>query len=148
MWQKAEYIRQAGNVAVHGTRRRRPRPPSTSCASFSTSPTGRAARTCAKGGGTPGQDIRRVADSQGGARGRAADIEALEAERDAAEEDKKEAESELEALRERLAEIKAENDAVPETHDWNEARTRELIIDLDLQRAGWPLDEPGTGSTK
>ena len=56
-----------GTWRCTATRRRRPRPPSTSCMSFSTSPTGRAARTCAKGGGTPGQDIRRVAGSQGGA---------------------------------------------------------------------------------
>ena len=68
------------------------------------------------------------------------ELETLKAERDAAEEARKEIESELEALRERLAAIKAENQAVPETHDWNEGQTRKLIIDLDLERAGWPLD--------
>ena len=67
-------------------------------------------------------------------------MERLKAQRDAAEEARKEIESELEALRERLAAIKAENEAVPETHDWNEDMTRKLIIDLDLERAGWPLD--------
>ena len=46
----------------------------------------------------------------------------------------------MEALRKRLAAIKAENDTVPETRDWNESTTRKLIIDLALQRAGWPLD--------
>ena len=46
----------------------------------------------------------------------------------------------MEALRERLAAIKAENESVPETRDWNESTTRGLIIDLALQRAGWPLD--------
>ena len=56
------------------------------------------------------------------------------------EEARKEIESELEALRERLAAIKAENEGVPETHDWNEDKTRKLIIDLDLERAGWRLD--------
>ena len=30
--------------------------------------------------------------------------------------------------------------SVPETHDWNEDKTRTLIIDLDLERAGWRLD--------
>lgn len=69
-------------------------------------------------------------------------LDALKAERDAAEEAKKEVESELEALREQLAAIKAENEAVPETHDWNEDKTRKLIIGLALQRAGWPLDQP------
>ena len=68
-------------------------------------------------------------------------LEALEAERDAAEEARKEIESELEALRERLAAIKAENEAVPDTHDWNEDKTRKLIIDLALLRAGWRLDQ-------
>ena len=48
--------------------------------------------------------------------------------------------AELEALRERLAAIKSENESVPDTHDWNEDKTRTLIIDLDLERAGWPLD--------
>ena len=47
----------------------------------------------------------------------------------------------MEALRERLAAIKAENETVPETRDWNESTTRRLIIDLALQRAGWPLDQ-------
>ena len=67
-------------------------------------------------------------------------LEALKTQRDAAAEAHKEIESELEAVRERLAAIKAENGGVPETHDWNEAKTRTLIIDLDLERAGWPLD--------
>ena len=34
-----------------------------------------------------------------------------------------------------------ENETVPETHDWDESTTRRLIIDLALQRAGWPLDQ-------
>ena len=68
------------------------------------------------------------------------ELEALKAQRDAEKEARKEIESELEAVRERLAAIKAENEGVPETHDWNEDKTRKLIIDLDLERAGWPLD--------
>ena len=68
------------------------------------------------------------------------ELETLKAQRDAAAEARKEIESELEALRERLAAIKAENEGVHETHDWNEDKTRTLIIDLDLERAGWPLD--------
>ena len=69
---------------------------------------------------------------------------ALKAQRDAAAEARKEIESELEAVRERLAAIKAENESVHETHDWDEDKTRTLIIDLDLERAGWPLDRrPG-----
>ena len=67
-------------------------------------------------------------------------MEALKAQRDAAATAQKEIETELEALRERLAAIKAENKGVRETHDWNEDKTRRLIIDLDLERAGWSLD--------
>ena len=70
------------------------------------------------------------------------ELDALKAERDAAEEAHKELERELEALRVRLAAIKAENEAVPEAHDWNEDKTRRLLIDLALQRAGWWLGGP------
>ena len=69
-------------------------------------------------------------------------LDALKAERDAAEEAHKELESELEALRERLAAIRAENEAVAETHDWNEDKTRRLLIDVALNRAGWSLGGP------
>ena len=52
----------------------------------------------------------------------------LKAQRDAAEEAKKEdrATSLRSVAQEQLAKIKAENEAVPETHDWNEAKTRKL----------------------
>ena len=50
------------------------------------------------------------------------ELEALKAKRDAATEARKEIESELEAVRERLAAIKAENGGVPEIHDWNEGQ--------------------------
>ena len=68
------------------------------------------------------------------------ELEAIRAQRDAADEARKEVESELEVLRERLAAIKADNEAVPDTHDWDEDKTRKLIIDLGLQSAGWQLD--------
>jgi len=47
------------------------------------------------------------------------------------------------AIAELQAEIKtakAANIAVPDTHDYDEAATRQLIIDLLLKEAGWPLD--------
>ncbi len=69
------------------------------------------------------------------------ELDALKRRLDAAEDARKDVEGELEALRERLAAIKAENEAVPETRDWNEGATRRLIIDLALRRAGWPLDQ-------
>jgi len=145
VWQKAQYIRQAGNVAVHGNKTH---------ASEKALDVVRelshvlywAGRTYLRKGA---EDLRGKTfdDSlvpKAELAATPASLEALEglkAERDAAEEARKEVESELEALRERLAAIKAENEAVPETHDWNEDKTRKLIIDLALQRAGWPLDQ-------
>ena len=144
VWQKAEYIRQAGNIAVHGNR----------------TPTPEEALDVVRelfhflywAGRTY---LRKGAENL---RGRTFDeslipkvtpgvapvsietLKTLKNERDAAEEARKEVEVELEALRERLAASKAENDAVPEPRDWNEDKTRQRLIDLALQRAGWPLD--------
>ncbi|MCU0794616.1 MAG: DEAD/DEAH box helicase family protein [Akkermansiaceae bacterium] len=49
--------------------------------------------------------------------------------------------SELQALRAQLAEAKAAAEAKPDTHDYTEAETRHYLIDLELKRAGWPLDQ-------
>ncbi len=145
VWLKAEYVREAGNVAAHGKN----------------SPDAEKALDIVRelshvlywAGRTY---LRKGAESL---RGKTFDeslipevkrdaapnsieaLEALEANRDAAADAHKELESELEAVREQLAAIKAENDVVPETHDWNEDKTRKLIIDLALHRAGWPLDQ-------
>ena len=144
VWQKAEYIRQAGNVAVHGNK----------------SPTPEKAldvvrELCHVLYWTGRTYLRKGAESLQGKTfdesivpkvepattpASIQELEALKAQRDAAAETRKEIESELEAVRERLAAIKAENEGVPETHDWNEDKTRKLIIDLDLERAGWRLD--------
>ena len=142
--QKAEYIRLAGNAAVHGSK----------------SPTPEKAldvvrelahvlywtgRTYLRKGAESLQGktfdeslVPRVEPATNPVS--VEELEALKAQRDAADEARKEIESEIEALRERLAAIKAENEGVPENHDWNEDKTRTLIIDLDLERAGWPLD--------
>jgi type I restriction enzyme, R subunit len=146
VWQKAEYIRLAGNVAVHGNK--------TPAQEKALDVVRELSHVLYWAGRTY---LRKGAENL---KGRTFDeslvpkvapvatpasidaLEALEAERDTAEEARKEVESELEALRQRLAAIKAENESVPETHDWNEDKTRKLIIDLALQRAGWPLDQP------
>ena len=144
VWQKAEFIRQAGNVAVHGNK----------------SPARETAidvlrelyhvlywtgRTYLRKGAENLQG--RIFDESliprpdaPHARTSLAELEAVTAQRDAAEDARTELEVEVEALRERLAAIKGENKAVPETHDWNEDKTRALIIDPDLERAGWSLD--------
>jgi len=49
--------------------------------------------------------------------------------------------AELQSLRIKLAEVRAEAEATPDTHDYSEAETRHYLIDVDLRRAGWPLDQ-------
>jgi type I restriction enzyme R subunit len=50
--------------------------------------------------------------------------------------------AELAALRAEIKAAKAANEARPDTHDYDEAETRALIIDLLLKEAGWALDQP------
>lgn len=50
--------------------------------------------------------------------------------------------AELQSLREQLAEIRAAAEQEPDPHDYSEAETRRYLIDIDLHRAGWPLDQP------
>jgi type I restriction enzyme R subunit len=149
VWQKAEYIRQAGNVAVHGNKTPAPEK-ALDVVRELFHVVYWAGRTYLRHGAETLQgktfDESLVPKMEPEATPASIEaLEALQAERDAAEEARKEIESELkselEALRERLAAIKAENEAVPDTHDWNEDKTRKLIIDLALQRAGWRLDQ-------
>ncbi|MHA6509505.1 DEAD/DEAH box helicase family protein [Tessaracoccus sp. Y1736] len=51
-------------------------------------------------------------------------------------------EAELEQLREQIAAAQAAKAGVPDTHDYDEAATRDLFIDLLLGEAGWALDDP------
>ena len=81
------------------------------------------------------------ASEPGGTPASVEELDTLKSQRVAADDVRKEVEGELEALHERLAAIKAENETIPESRDWNEDTTRRLIIDLALQRAGWPLDQ-------
>lgn len=50
--------------------------------------------------------------------------------------------AEIAELRAQIKTAKAANEAQPDTHDYNEAETRALIIDLLLKEAGWALDQP------
>ena len=144
VWQKAEYIRQAGNVAVHGNKAPAPQKALDVVRElyhvlYWTGRTYlRKGAENLRGKTFDESLVPRVEPVTAPAS--LQELEALKAQRDAAEAAHKEIESELEALRERLAAIKAENDGVHETHDWNEDKTRRLIIDFDLARAGWPLD--------
>ncbi|MDT7523419.1 DEAD/DEAH box helicase family protein [Rhodoferax sp. TBRC 17198] len=49
--------------------------------------------------------------------------------------------AELAQLRAEVAAAKAANTATPDSHDYNEAETRDLYIDLLLKEAGWKLDQ-------
>jgi type I restriction enzyme, R subunit len=49
--------------------------------------------------------------------------------------------AELQALREQLAAMRAAAQQQPDPHDYSEAETRHYLIDVDLRRAGWPLDQ-------
>ena len=145
VWQKAEYIRQAGNVAVHGNKAPAPEQALNVVRELA-HVLYWAGRTYLRKGaeslhGKTFDESLVPTREPGAAPASVEELDALKRDLDAAEDARKEVEGELEALRERLAAIKAENETVPETRDWNESATRSLIVDLALQRAGWPLDQ-------
>ena len=144
VWQKAEYIRQAGNVAVHGNRTPAPEQALNVVRELA-HVLYWAGRTYLRKGaenlhGMTFDESLVPTLALGAVPATVEELDSLKSQRDAADDARKEIEGELETLRERLAAIKAENETVPETHDWDERTTRRLIIDLALQRAGWPLD--------
>ena len=49
--------------------------------------------------------------------------------------------NQLKALQEQLAQAKVANEKKVDTHDYSEAQTRRYLIDVDLRKAGWPLDQ-------
>lgn len=57
------------------------------------------------------------------------------------EEDRLALDAEIKRLQDEIAAIKAANQAAPDTHDYNEAETRDTFIDLLLGEAGWVLDQ-------
>ena len=143
--QKAEYIRHAGNVAVHGNKAPAPEQALNVVRELAHVLYWVGRTYLRKGAenlhGKTFDESLVPTREPGAAPASVEELGALKRDLDAAEDARKEVEGELEALRERLAAIKAENEAVPETRDWNESTTRRLIIDLALQRAGWPLDQ-------
>ena len=145
VWQKAEYIRQAGNVAVHANRTPAPTQALNVVRELA-HVLYWAGRTYLRKGaenlnGMTFDESLVPSPESGAEPASVEELDALKRQLDAADDARKEIEGELEALRERLAAIKAENETVPEARDWNESTTRRLIIDLELQRAGWPLDQ-------
>ena len=144
VWQKAEFIRQAGNVAVHGNKTPAPEHALNVVRELAHVLYWAGRTYLRKGaenlhGKTFDESLVPTLDP-GATPTSVEELDTLKSQLDAADDARKEVEGELDALRERLAAIKAENETVPETRDWNESTTRRLIIDLALQRAGWPLD--------
>ena len=145
VWQKAEYIRQAGNVAVHGNKTPAPEQALNVLRELAHVLYWAGRTYLRKGaeslhGKTFDGSLVPTRDPGAGPAS-VEELDALKRDLDATEDARKEVEGASEALRERLASIKAENEAVPETRDWDESKTRRLIIDLALRRAGWPLDQ-------
>lgn len=71
----------------------------------------------------------------------AADLENKDARLAAAAEKSASLEAELVALRAKVAAAKTTNEVVPDTHDYDEATTRDLFIDTLLEEAGWARAE-------
>lgn len=69
--------------------------------------------------------------------------EESEAARRASDEDRERLEAENAALRAEAAAAKAANARIPDAHDYGEAATRDLFIDLLLREAGWHFTRPG-----
>lgn len=57
------------------------------------------------------------------------------------EEDRAALDAQIKELQAQIEAIKAENAKVEDTHDYNEAETRDIWIDRLLAEAGWPLDQ-------
>jgi type I restriction enzyme R subunit len=55
--------------------------------------------------------------------------------------DREQLDQELQRLRAEVAQARREAAARPDTHDYSEAETRDLFVDLLLHEAGWPLDQ-------
>lgn len=60
-----------------------------------------------------------------------------------AEERQRQTEQQLENLKAEIAALKQQNEAVPDTHDYNEADTRRYLIDVLLKEAGWNIEQAG-----
>ncbi|MDB5440096.1 MAG: restriction endonuclease subunit, partial [Caulobacteraceae bacterium] len=69
--------------------------------------------------------------------------DAAEAARRVSEDDRARLEAEIAQLRAEVAAAKAANSQAPDTHDYSEAQTRDLWIDLLLREAGWNFTRPG-----
>ena len=68
--------------------------------------------------------------------------EAAEQEKLANEAQRTTLEAQIAALQAEIAAVKQANQSAADTHDYDEATTRDSFIDLLLNEAGWPLNKP------
>ncbi|WP_422936282.1 DEAD/DEAH box helicase family protein [Sinomonas sp. P47F7] len=69
-------------------------------------------------------------------------LEAKDAELSESAEANSALQAQIEELQTQVAAAKSRNERVPDKHDYDEALTRQHLIDLELQWAGWRLDRP------
>ncbi len=72
----------------------------------------------------------------------AAEVQARDAQLAALQADHAALDTALQQLRAEVAAAKVQNTATPDAHDYSEAETRDVFIDLLLREAGWALDAP------
>jgi type I restriction enzyme, R subunit len=89
----------------------------------------------------PAAEAQAVAQTQAALQKLAANLAERDAAVMAAQQKAAALDEELIRLRAEVAAAKAANSAQPDTHDYNEARTRDLYVDLLLKEAGWALDQ-------
>lgn len=151
VFSKARMINTLGNAAVHNNRKVLPQDALTAVRELF-HVTYWLAHTYARGTKpSPGQvfDASLLPSEEVDARPTADQLRALEAELHERDEklavllvDKDALDEELRHLRAEVAKAKKANETFADTHDYNEAETRDLFIDLLLKEAGWSLDRP------
>jgi len=90
----------------------------------------------------PKADVPTVAHTQAALQKLAQDLAERDAALAAAHQKAATLDEELARLRSEVAAAKAINNAQPDAHDYDEAQTRDLYIDMLLKEAGWALDQP------
>lgn len=144
--QKMQYIRKSGNDAVHGNKSPSPEKANEVVQELFHVMYWTGRNYLRKGAetlnGVEYNDAIALSSAVSSTPVEIKELERLKKERDKQDEKLAERDLELEALQKQIEQIKVENNKIPETHDWNEAETRERIIDLELRRAGWALDQP------
>ncbi|MGC4032205.1 MAG: DEAD/DEAH box helicase family protein [Tepidisphaeraceae bacterium] len=150
VWQKAEYIRRKGNDAVHAQKAPTPAAALAMVRELyhvlywaGRNYTKNGAHTLA-GAAFDETLIPQQSATPAIPTVPLATLEAMAKQKDEAEArseaHRRELETQIGELQARIEQIRAENEKVPDTHDYDERTTRERLIDLDLHRAGWTLE--------